>query len=211
MITFFFASVLAGIILGAPIGVAGALVADAAFAHAKRRLESVILAAVAGDTLLAVLSSFFIHPLNQILETYHRTGQLIAGIAIIVMATYIASITFINHKGLFDKSEIPIPFKWLLGHAAPALSAFLITVFHPGSIGAFLAITAVFSLKFPDFHKLMIFFVLGVAIGSFLIFSSAGIVFWKIRKEADRFIHYFRYGLATLLGLGGIYIIFSNL
>ena len=49
MVEVFLVSILAGVVLGAPVGVAGAMVADAALAHNKPRLYSTIVAAVAGD------------------------------------------------------------------------------------------------------------------------------------------------------------------
>ena len=81
---------------------------------------------------------------------------------------------------------------------------------HPGNIAAFLTLMTVFSLLFPDFVSHKIFFISGIFAGSFLAFSLAGFLFWKIRKKADRYVHYLRYTLAVLLIFAGVCLVMCN-
>lgn len=193
MIGLIFASILAGIIAGAPFGAAGALVADAALAQERKRLNLTILSAVSGDSILAFLVSFASSPVKAFLQEYEKIFFLIAGIVIIMLGFYLWKM--VTFKGSHTLK------------AAGPVSVFFITLFHPGSIATFLFIVALFSMHFPVFKNHRLIFALGIAIGSFCVFSATGALFWILRKKAENFVHQFRYGLAAMLGLTGAYLL----
>lgn len=207
MILIFTASVIAGIVLGAPVGVAGALVADAALAHNRKRLELTILAAVLGDTLVAFVTSFAAKTIGTYVDQHQNLFHIGGGLTILCLAGAMVVTTARAKHGVMHKEEIHGSSKWLVGHTAPALAAFLITALHPVSIGSFIATIIVFSTKYQNFHQYKLVFVGGIFIGSAFIFSLSGYLFWKIRQKADRFVHFLRYGLAGIVALLGVYLI----
>jgi len=207
MIELFFASVIAGIVSGAPFGVAGALVADAALAHNRKRLDMIILAAVAGNGLLAFFVSLGAGPIKLFFEKYESLCFLIAGMAVIILALFLGVGTALSREGTVRPPEAHGRSRRIIGHAAPAVGVFIITLLHPGSIATFLFLTAFFSLKFSGFIAHKPLFAAGIAVGSFFAFSPVGLLFWTIRKKADGFVRYFRYGLAVMLGGVGVYLL----
>jgi threonine/homoserine/homoserine lactone efflux protein len=211
LIIVFLASLCAGIILGAPVGVAGAMVADAALAHSRKRLYATILAAALGDASLAAFSTIFSSSFKSFLRNYEKIGLFTAGLAVIIVGVCTIIVTFITHRGIVSKEEVKNPSsKWIISHFAPVMAAFLTALLHPGNIAAFLTLMTVFSLLFPDFVSHKIFFISGIFTGSFLAFSLAGFLFWKIRKKADRYVHYLRYTLAVLLIFAGVCLVMCN-
>jgi threonine/homoserine/homoserine lactone efflux protein len=212
LIRIFLVSLCAGIILGAPVGVAGAMVADAALAHARKRLYATILAAALGDASLAALSAIFSSSFKSFLRDYEKIGLFAAGIAVIIVGACTIIVTFTNHRGIVSKEEVKNPSsKWIISHFAPVMAAFLTALLHPGNIAAFLTLMTVFSLLFPYFVSYRISFITGIFTGSFLAFSFAGFLFWKIRKKADKYVHYLRYTIAVLLIVAGVYLVVDNL
>jgi MFS family permease len=207
----FLASMCAGIILGAPVGVAGAMVADAALAHSRKRLYATILAAAMGDAALAAFSTIFSSSFKSFLKNYEKIGLFTAGIAVIVVGVGTIIVTFITHRGIVPKEEVKNPSsRWIISHFAPVMAAFLAALLHPGNIAAFLTLMTIFSLLFPDFVSYKISFITGIFAGSLLTFSSAGYLFWKIRKKADKYVHYLRYTLAVLLIFAGVCLVIHN-
>ena len=196
MIGLFFASVLAGIVAGAPFGAAGALVADAALVHDVGRLKATILAVVAGDSLLAFLLSLASSPVKTFLKEYEAVFFMAAGGAIIIMGF------IIWRTATFQDVSI--------GKIAGPLSVFFITLCHPGSIATFLFIVALFSMHFPAFKDHRSVFMGGIAVGSFCVFSPVGILFWMLRKKAERFVRRLRYGLAGMLAIAGAYLLIKG-
>ena len=193
LIRIFLASLCAGIILGAPVGVAGAMVADAALAHSRKRLYATVLAAALGDATLAAFSTIFSSAFKSFLKSYEKIGLFAAGTAVIIVGFCTIIVTFINHRGIISKEEVKNPSsRWIISHFAPVIAAFLAALFHPGNIAAFLTLMTIFSLLFPDFESFKASFITGIFTGSLLIFSSAGFLFWKIRKKADKYVHYLR-------------------
>ena len=211
LIRIFLASLCAGIILGAPVGVAGAMVADAALAHAKKRLYATILAAALGDATLAAFSTIFSSSFKSFLKNYEKIGLFAAGIAVIIVGVCTIIVTFSTHRGIVSKEELKNPSsRWIISHFAPVMAAFLTAILHPGNIAAFLTLMTVFSLLFPDFVCYKTSFITGIFTGSFLAFSLAGFLFWKIRKKADKYVHYLRYALAVLLIFAGVCLVIYN-
>ena len=210
-IRIFLASLCAGIILGAPVGVAGAMVADAALAHAKKRLYATVLAAALGDASLAAFSTIFSNSFKSFLKNYERIGLFATGIALVIVGVCTIMVTFITHRGMVSREEVKNPSsRWIISHFAPVIAAFLTALIHPGNIAAFLTLMTIFSLLFPDFASYKITFISGILAGSFLAFSLAGFLFWKIRKKADKYVHYLRYAIAVLLIFAGVYLVLDN-
>ncbi|OGV49467.1 MAG: hypothetical protein A2X49_00795 [Lentisphaerae bacterium GWF2_52_8] len=207
MTEIFIVSILAGIVLGAPVGVAGAMVADAALAHNRVRLYSTILAAVAGDTTLAYVSSLGASPLRSLLGRHAVLLQIGSALTIIVIGILMVIVTALSHQGMIRTEQLPNSSKWVLGHTAPAIGTFILTIFHPGSIIAFLGTVAILSSKFQHFGEARGFFTIGIFIGSTSVFAFSGFLFWTIRKKADRFVYYLRYGLAAGVLLLGVYLL----
>lgn len=206
------ASLCAGIILGAPVGIAGAMVADAALAYSKKRVYATIIAAALGDATLAALSTLFSISLQSFLQSYEKACLFIAGLAIIAAGVSIIIVTYVTHRGIGSRKDVKNPSsKWIIGHFAPVLAAFLTAVIHPGNIAAFMALMTVFSLYFPNFESFKLSFIAGIFTGSFLVFSLAGFLFWKIRKKADRFVHYLRYTLAVIIIVAGVYLVIRHI
>lgn len=211
LIRIFLASLCAGIILGAPVGVAGAMVADAALAHARKRLYATILAAALGDASLAAFSTIFSVSFKSFLENYEKIGLFSAGIAVIFVGVFTIIVTYITHRGMVSKEEVKNPSsRWIISHFAPVMAAYLTALIHPGNIAAFLTLMTVFSLLLHDFTSYRISFISGIFIGSLLTFSFAGFLFWKIRKKADKYVHYLRYTIAVILIFAGVYLVLNN-
>ncbi|MEA3490024.1 MAG: hypothetical protein U9R44_06795 [Candidatus Omnitrophota bacterium] len=207
MIGLFLVSVVAGMILGAPFGPAGALVADAALVHDRERLNLTVLAVVAGNGILAFIISLGAGPVQKIFEKHESLFFLIAGVAFIIMGLFLGIITALSRARGLSGREVRFASKGAIGQIAHSLSVFFITLLHPGSIAALLLLTALLSLKFYTFSDHKIFFAAGIAVGSFFVFSPVGLLFWAIGKKADRFIAHFRYGLAAVFGFAGIYFL----
>lgn len=197
MIRLFFASILAGVIAGAPFGAAGALVADAALVHDRKRLNATIAAAVLGDSLLAFLISFASSPVKAVLHKYEELFFMAAGAAIIMLGIFVWRMA-----ALSDTSAAA---------ATAPVSVFFVTLLHPGSIATFLLITALFAMHFPLFRDHRVVFAGGIAVGSFCAFSPVAILFWTIRTKAAKYLRRFRYGLAAMLGSIGAYLLARGL
>ncbi len=207
----FIASMLAGIILGAPVGVAGAMVADAALAHSKKRLYATILAAALGDASLAAFSTIFSETFHKFLKNYEKIGLVTAGLTMIMVGLFIIGVTYVSHMGIISKDDVKNPSsRWIIGHFAPVVAAFLTALLHPGNIAAFLFLMTIFSMLIPDFINHSFTFVTGIFCGSFAVFALAGFLFWKIRQKADKFVHYLRYTLAVIIILAGVYLIMKH-
>jgi len=189
----FFASVLAGIIAGAPFGAAGAMVADAALVHDRTRLNATVGAAVAGDSLLAFLISFASSPVKTFLHEYENIFFISAGTAIIVLGAFVWRLASAS-----DPSAV---------RTAGPVSVFFVTLLHPGSIATFLIITALFAMHFPVFMDHRVVFALGIAAGSFCVFGSVGVLFWMIRTRAEKYLRHFRRCLAAMIALAGVYLL----
>lgn len=194
MIGLLFASILAGFIAGAPFGAAGALVADAALIHNRRRIGATIMAAAAGDSILAFIVSFASIPIRDLFTEYEGFFFIIAGAVIFLLG--ITLWIFAMHSSLVS-----------IGGAAGPVSVFFIALLHPGSIATFLLITALFSMHFPAFNNHRLFFASGIAIGSLCAFSPVGVLFWVLSRKAEKYIRHFRCGLAAMLLFVGLYLI----
>jgi threonine/homoserine/homoserine lactone efflux protein len=200
MIKFFLFSTLAGIILAAPVGPTGAMVADAALAHDRKRLEMTVLGAVAGNALLAFIVSLSAGPIKAFLAGHERSFHIGAGIFIIMLGIFAGA--YAAAGGAHKKEGGPAG---ALGLGASSAGVLLITLLHPGSIAAFLFLTAFFSVRFSGFPDHRVLFVSGIAVGSLMAFSPVGFLFWTIREKAEKFVLHLRYGLAVIIGLTGIY------
>ncbi len=207
MIELFVAAFIAGIVLGAPVGPAGAMVADAALANDKKRLRMTIFAAVAADSLRAFVISFAAIPVTNFLKEHEKFFNIASGVAIILLGMYMGITALVSKGELPDIKEKDPGKGKFFGAAVPSLSIFLIALFHPGSIAAFLFVTALFSMKITAFSEHRMVFVTGIAAGSLAVFSLAGALFWRIREKADKSVHYFRYGIATVICLAGVYLL----
>ncbi len=208
MLRIFIASLCAGMILGAPVGVAGAMVADAALAHSRKRLYATIIAAALGDASLAAFSTIFSETFRKFLKNYEKIGLVTAGLTIIMVGLFIIGVTYVTHVGMSSKENVKNPSsKWIISHFAPVLAAFLTAILHPGNIAAFIFLMTIFSMLFPDFVNHSFSFITGIFCGSFLVFSLAGFLFWKIRQKADKFVHYLRYTLAVIIIAAGLYLV----
>lgn len=211
IILFLFA-ILVGAVVGCPIGAAGALVSDAALAHQKRRLRLTILATASGDTIVAFSSTLAAKTIKLYVDKYYMHFSIVAGILVIGLAVFMWIATSRSKHAVSHAEDLDASSKWILGHTAPAIAAFIITVFHPGSILAFLGLVAIIS-KQVNLSLLLnrMAFTVGVAAGSASICSISAFLFWKIREKADKFVHYLRYGLAVIVAFLGIYLILSIL
>ncbi|MBD3426288.1 MAG: hypothetical protein GF409_03540 [Candidatus Omnitrophica bacterium] len=199
MISIFFLSVVAGIILAAPFGPAGALVADSALMHDRRALEGTILGAVTGDTCLALAVSLAAVPIRDFLAEHEKLFFLFSGILILSIGLFL--VVNGGRRSLAKKPHRKAPTR----RGAPSLGVFLITLLHPGSIAAFVFLAGFFSLKFSSFGNNRLIFVLGIALGSVLAFAPMGILFWMIRGKAEKYILYLRSFLAFIVAAAGLY------
>lgn len=207
-IKIFLASLCAGVVLGAPVGVAGAMVADAAFAHSKKRLYTTVFVAALGDAMLAAFTTIFSAPFQAFLKSYEKIGLVVAGVTMLVVGAVIILVTYHTHMGFVPKEKIHNPpSKWIFAHFAPVFATFLTALFHPGNIAAFLFIMTTYSMLFPDFVLFRFSFISGIFLGSMSIFGLAGFLFWKIREKADKFVHYLRYALAAIIIFAGVYLV----
>lgn len=206
----FLSSILVGLVLAAPFGIAGAMVADAALAHNRRRLELTVAAAVAGDTTAALITSLFSEVVGVLALKYKILGLRIAGAAFILFGISIIISTIRSHRGIITTESFNRAYKWIFGHMAPAVGTFLVVVFHPLNILAFLAVVHGLTQTFPFFAKQRWLFVAGVTFGSSAAFFVEATLFWIIRRRADNFVYYFRYGIALIVMLGGIYFSFKD-
>ena len=164
-----------------------------------------------GDAALAAFSTIFSSSFKSFLKNYEKIGLFTAGMAVIAVGVGTIIVTFITHKGITTKEEVKNPSsRWIISHFAPVMAAFLAALLHPGNIAAFLTLMTIFSLLFPDFVSYKISFITGIFAGSLLTFSSAGYLFWKIRKKADKYVHYLRYTLAVLLIFAGVCLVMHN-
>lgn len=206
----FFYSILTGLALAAPFGVAGAMVADAALAHNRNRLDLTVIAAVAADTIVALLTSLFSDVVGALATKYKIVGLRLAGIAFILLGISIAFSAIKSHKGVINTDSLNVAYKWIFGHMAPAFGTFLVVLFHPLNIIAFLAVVHGFSQTFDNFSSLRWLFVTGISVGSMTSFVSVAILFWIIRKNANNFVYYFRYAIALIITIGGLYFSFKE-
>jgi threonine/homoserine/homoserine lactone efflux protein len=199
MILLFLFSIIAGIILAAPFGPAGAMVADAALLHDRRRLEMTVAGAVAGSACLAFFISMAAEPAKAFLDDHERFFYFSAGAVIIILGILMAFAAYRSKK----KKESS-PFKGAkLG--ASLVGVFFITVFHPGSIAAFLFLTAFFAMRFSFFSDHRALFTAGIAMGSLMAFGPVGVLFWIVRDRAEKFVFHIRCGLAAIIGVAGAY------
>lgn len=201
VIELFLAAILAGIITGAPFGVAGAMVADAALLGDKNRLYGTIAAAVLGNTLLAYLISLAGEPAKVFFERYESGFFLTAGSVVIVMGICIAAANTGRGRDSARGSGG-------MQRVAGPVSVFFITLLHPGSIVAFLFVTALFTMRFQNFSEHRMIYVAGMLLGALAVFSPVGILFWTIQEKANFIVSRIRYGIAfVLVCLGGYFII----
>ncbi len=196
MIGLFWASVLAGAIASAPFGVVGALVADAALMHDGKRLIPTVLAAVTGDMILSFLISFASSPVRDFLQKYEGVFFVIAGTAVMLLGIYLWTVANVSHLKV--------------GRVAGPVSVFFVTLTHPIGIGAFLLITALFSINFPAFKDHRALFACGIASGSFLVVGPMGALFWMLREKAGKFVRQSRCGLAGVIVLMGVYLLVKS-
>ncbi len=210
MTILFLASILAGVILSAPIGAAGALVADAALAHHRRRLQLNITAAVAADTLLSVLVALFAQPMGEMLHDHRAAVLTFAGILLILCGAAMGFASWRGHRGVPDAQHLTVGTRWLAAHVAATGTVFLATLLHPGNIAAFLAVGAFFSLHFPAMARCPYLFSAGIGIGGLVAYGAAGYLFWRLRHRADRFVLDFRYAMAVFVAILGVYLLFRR-
>ncbi|MGD2279070.1 MAG: hypothetical protein PVH45_03115 [Candidatus Omnitrophota bacterium] len=204
MIKLFLFSIVAGVILAAPFGPCGALVADAALLRDRKRLETTIFGAVSGNACLALLVSLIAGPMKAFLAEHRSILYIGAGIAMVVLAV-IAGVAIATGKAsgeTYNFTKSPAR-SFKLGVSVAGV--FFITILHPGSIMAFLILTSFFALRFSDFSAHRFLYTTGIAAGSLIAFSPVGIVFWIIREKAKEYILRLRYGLAAFIGLAGVY------
>ncbi len=202
------ASVISGIILGAPFGVSGALAADAILTHNQRLVRNIVIASVSGEAILAFLIACFTKPINSFVVQYQAVFFALTGIIAIGMGIISLVSTYRNQRGM--GSETPGRVKWLLLHTGPPLAAFTSNLIHPGNVLAFIFTIAVLTAHIPAFEHYHFLFGPGILLGSSAIFTICAIVFWKNRKKADKFVHYFRYALGGVMCLIGMYLILGK-
>ena len=199
MILLFLFSIIAGVVLAAPFGPAGAMVADAALLHDRKRLEMTVAGAVAGSSCLAFFISMAAEPVKAFLDDHERFFYLVAGTVIVMLGLLMAFAAYKSKKGKEGG-----PFKGAKPGAS-LVSVFFITVLHPGSIAAFLFLTAFFAMRFSFFSDHRVLFTAGIAIGSLMAFGPVGFIFWMVRDKAEKFVFHLRCGLAAIIGAAGVY------
>ncbi len=192
----FFASILAGIIIAAPFGPAGALVADAGLIRDRIKLRSTIFAAALGNGLIAFLVSFFASPAKIFFEKYENIFFAAGGVFLIVLGAFM-------FRGA-SLSVLPIK------KTASAAAVFFIIILHPGNIAAFIFVTAFLSMKFLFFSDHRLVFVSGITIGAFFAFGLAGALFWMLSEKAEKYMRQIRYGLAGFIVVTGIFLIIKS-
>lgn len=201
------ASTIAGIVLGAPFGPAGAMIAEAALSHNRRKLSAITVAAIMGDTTLAALASVFSHQLKSMISQTNRVGLLLVGAILIGMGVIIALQAKTGRKnvsGMRSRS----PGSWLaMAHLGPGLAVYVITLLHPGTIAAFLAASALISLHISHFSGWSMVYVTGVFVGSVVVFAGTALLFWRIRHKAARFVTFLRFALALTLVSAGAWLL----
>lgn len=206
MILLFLASVLAGVVLSAPIGVTGALIAEAALARDRRKLRTNILAATLADLLLAALVAMFAVPVAELLQAHRREVLLIAGVAFVGCGLAMGLIAWRQRRDEPKLTRLSASSSWLLAHLASGGTAFFGTVLHPGSIAAFLVAGAMFALKIPHFQQCPYLFVFGIGIGALAMYAAVAFLFWQFSQAAARFMLELRYGLALFIVGIGVYL-----
>ncbi len=205
MIKLFLFSAVSGIILAAPFGPTGAMVADAALAHDRKRLEMTVLGAVTGNALLAFIISLSAGPIKTMLAGHESSFYVGAGIFIIMLGIFMGVYAASGRASRIRENSSDRGTARAFGLGATSAGVLLITLLHPGSIAAFLFLAAFFSVRFAGFPGHKALFVSGIAAGSLIAFSPVGFLFWTIREKAERFVMRLRYGLAVIIGLTGIY------
>ncbi len=201
-------SVISGIILGAPFGVSGALAADAMLTHNRKLARNIVIASVSGEAILASMVACFTTAIHDFVDHYQAICFVITGAIAIVMGIVSLVSAFRNHRGM--ESATPGRIKWLLSHTGPPLAAFTSNLIHPGNVLAFIFTIAILTANIPVFKHNYLLFGPGIFLGSSTIFTICAIVFWKNRKKADKFVHYFRYGLGGVMCLIGMYLILGK-
>lgn len=204
----FFLSLGSGLVIGAPVGVSGALVADSALAHNLRRLITTVAAVAVGDTVLALIIGFFCDLTESFMTRHGGRFNFAAGIFLIVIAV-VMFISAFRGRALPDAKKIKGPVHYILTHAAPAFAPFLISVFHPGSILFMIPLLRWIILKtgIENFNPWV--FAAGIGIGSLIIFAFSAFFFWKIRQKAGKFVCVMRFLLAGAVIIMGSYLIFT--
>lgn len=210
MVSVFLVSVLAGMVLGAPVGVSGALAADAALVHNGRLMRHIIIASISGEGILAVLASLCAARMQLHLESSKGLFFVLTGLVVMLIGV----ISLVNalrfRRGLERDSLRSGRVAWLLEHGAPPLAAFVSNLLHPGNILAFLFTVATLSGRLADFSDYYYLFGPGVCIGSGMIFALVALMFWKVRHKADRFVHHIRYALGVAMCVFGVYLILGS-
>lgn len=204
------ASVFAGVVVGAPVGVAGAMVADSALSHTGKRVAATIIAAVSGDLTLAFLTSFASERISAVCMRHQCVSLQVAGGLVILMGIFLLLKVITEAKRRHDPAIDHSRPHWLFSHAAPVLAIYLLALLHPGNVATFLAIVAVFSIRFPDFQSFRLLFVIGIALGSGIIFCTVAFLFWKIKQVADKFLYHFKYALALVVVLTGCFLLIKG-
>ncbi len=191
-------SIIAGLIIGMPVGIAGALVADSALAHNRKRLISTIIAVSLGDLILAFVVGLFFRHIADFINAYESYLYLAGGV---LLASVAVALTFkaMKQDSLPDPHAEKGPFHYILTHYAPSVSAFLLALLHPGSLIAMAAASGIVVSKLPEGEFKPILFALGIGVGSMFIFAISGVAFWKIRKKAGNFVRGMRFCLAIMI------------
>lgn len=206
----FFWSWLCGMAVGAPVGVAGALVADSALAHNGRRMILTVIAAALGDTVLAYVVGLFSETADQFIHANLSLFRLGGGFLFILLGLYLFYNAWKDKSAALPDPEKTTGFKhYVLAHFGPAGAAFFVALFHPGSMLFMLAVTGWVLSKCGPENFSPEEFALGIGGGSVMIFAFSAFFFWKIRQKAGKFVSLIRYALAVIVALFGISLLFT--
>lgn len=203
-------SALSGVVIGAPVGVAGALVADSALAHNLRRLLATIFGVALGDTTLAFAVAYFTDSTDRLITEYECGVYLGAGIFLLLIGVVMLIFAYRNrNSSLKDPAEFKGVWHYLLSHAGPAVTAFAVAAFHPGNVLVMLPLCRGVIARIGAEAFVPWVFALGLGLGSFMIFAFSAFLFWKIRMKAGKFVSMMRLSLAVIVLGIGVYFMFK--
>lgn len=203
----FLYSYIAGILVGMPIGVAGAIVADSALAHNKRNVIITILAVAAGDTFLAAIVGFFFKYLDNFVKNYESQLYLGGFVFLLIIAISLTVKAFLSDQLPDPNQKQKGALHYILTHYAPGVSAFMVSAFHPGSLIAMVWLATYVVTLLPENEFSGAIFAPGIGLGSLSIFLVSGTIFWIIRKKAGNFVRTLRFGLAGAVFLLSFYML----
>lgn len=213
MIECFLLSVAGGLIVGMPVGVAGAMVADSALQRIRKRTVATVVAAGMGDLTLACMAGFFSSHLVKLI--YHHeavVSYLISSLLVCVGLTLFMKAWRHRVRQEFTTQDV-VEHRaegYILRHFGPALAVYLLTVLHPANFLFVAGIAGGVRGNLPESFNTWIF-AIGLGCGSMFIFSFSAFLFWKIGKRAGRFVYAMRFALASLIVVIGIVLFFLPL